>query len=113
MTDNGAIVEAADFASVEQLAEFTTRAKSIGLRTWPARAGVAMVSNSRGDGRYAVTRMSCECRGHQGHGRCKHSALAIWLVDVERVNICRLTTIGANTAEVTMLPGPIPATDAA
>lgn len=48
-----------------------------------ARASVVAVSSSTDDDvSYLVTRTSCGCKGHEGHGRCMHRALAIAWWDV-------------------------------
>lgn len=102
-------LHAPGFVDVSQLEAFATRGKTAQLRTWPAVSGTVMVSNSRGDGWYAVTRSSCECQGHATAGRCYHRALAIWLHDIEGVPVCRVATIGSNETGTTMAPGPVPA----
>lgn len=100
---DGMVVEAPGFTSGAQFTAFVARAKTAGLNTWSARPGVVLVSSSRDNGRFRVTRTSCTCQGHASHGRCKHRALALWLVNVEGVNLCRVATMGAG---VTILPGP-------
>lgn len=109
----GVLIDAPEFVDGAQLAAFTSRGKAAQLRTWPAASGTVIVSSSRGDGRYGVTRESCECRGYGSHGHCIHRALAIWLADVEHVNVCQVSTIGESESGLTMAPGPVPAAEAA
>lgn len=109
----GVLIDAPGFVDGDQLEAFATRGKGPQLRTRPAANGGVMVSNSRGNDRYGVTRTICECQGHRSHGRCMHRALVIWLADVESAPVCRVTTIGSNQGGVTMAPGPVPAAEAA
>jgi hypothetical protein len=38
-----------------------------------------------------------------------YRALAVWLVDVEGVNVCQFTSIGASASDVLMLARSVPA----
>lgn len=111
---DGHAVKASGFTSAEQFMSFVDRAKTAQLRTSPGSVrGMVMVMNPKTDARYAVTRTSCSCQGHHGHGRCYHRALVLWLHDVQGVKVCRIRTIGVNVAGVPMTFGPKPAAEAA
>lgn len=111
---DGHTVTAPGFTSVEQFLGFADRAKATQLRTYPGPVpGMVMVVNPKTDAQYAVTRTSCSCRGHQGHGRCYHRALVLWLHDVQGVKVCQIRTIGVDTSGVPMTVGPKPTAEAA
>jgi|GEM_PF-2988989 len=111
---DGHTVKAPGFTSSEQFMGFVERAKTAQLRTSPGwNPGTVMVMNPKTDAQYAVTRTSCPCKGHHGHGRCYHRALVLWLHDVQGVKVCRIPTIGVDTAGVPMTVEPKPAAEAA
>lgn len=96
VTHNGGTVDAPGFTT-DTFASAVDRAKRDNLRVEPCDVERSvMVSDSTGNGWYLVSRTSCECKGHQSHGRCKHRALAIWLVDVHGIDITKVPVIGIN-----------------
>lgn len=96
--------------SREQFTAFVERAKAAQLRTTPATTpGTVLVQSGSSPASYAVTRERCSCRGHQSAGRCYHRALAIYLADVEGVNVCRVATIGFSKRGVPLTIGRKPA----
>jgi hypothetical protein len=68
-----------------------------------------LVTSGSSDTRYAVTRTSCECAGHLGHGYCKHRALVIWLHDVQGVDVMRIPVIGVSKRGLPLTTGRKPA----
>lgn len=104
----GKAVEAPGFESAEQFMGFVERAKIAQLRTNPG-TGCVLVMSGSDDAQYAVTRTSCECQGHRGHGRCYHRALCIYLQDVQGVDVMRTPTIGFSKRGVSLTYGRKPA----
>lgn len=102
---SGATVQAPGFEREGFLA-FVERAKSAQLRTTPSGTpGTVMVLSGSSDARYAVTRQTCECRGHRQHGRCWHRAWCIWLADVAGVDVTQIPTIGISKRGLPLTTG--------
>lgn len=106
----GKVVDAPGF-TLEQFTAAVERAKREQLRTTPG-TGCVMVQSGSDDARYAVTRDRCDCMAGQTHRYCKHRALAIYLQDVQGVDIMRIPTIGFNERGVSVTIGRKPAAKA-
>lgn len=82
VTYNGAIVDAPGFTA-EKFARGVAKARNLGyLQMVPMRNGVVRVDTGKAGSVYTVTRTSCTCKGHQGHGHCYHRAAVIFVNDV-------------------------------
>ena len=79
----------------EQFTAALDRARADQLHTRPAPVSGAVIVQGASGNAYTVTRTSCTCPGHQGHGRCKHRAFACWLADVAGIDPARVPTSSA------------------
>jgi len=103
----GKMVDAPGFTR-ERFLEAVARAKREQLRTTPG-SGCVLVQSGSDDARYTVTRDRCDCKAGQTHHYCKHRALAIYLQDVQGVDIMHVPTIGFNERGISVTRGRKPA----
>lgn len=90
----GGTVEAPGFTSVTFAAGIEKAVRLGTLHMTPTRRGAVLVMSASSDARYLVTRSSCSCAGHMGHGHCYHRAAAIYVSDIWGVDLCHEAILG-------------------
>jgi|SRR5690606_19656801 len=93
----GGLVYAPGFTAEAFTAGLTKARKADYLQMVPLRNGSIRVDTGKPGSVYQVTRTSCTCRGHMGHGHCYHRAAVIAVADLYEIDVRLETVVGFDT----------------
>jgi hypothetical protein len=95
----GQLVTAPGFDEVTFAAGLAKARKVATMHIRPSMTkGHVLVTSARTGASYLVSRTSCSCMGHMGHGHCYHRAAAIACADLYGIEVCQTYVLGFDEA---------------
>jgi hypothetical protein len=95
----GQLVTAPGFDEITFAAGLAKARKIATLHIRPSMTkGHVQVTSARTGASYLVSRTSCTCMGHMGHGHCYHRAAAIACADLYGIEVCQDYVLGFDEA---------------